>query len=86
MVNNFLFYIKDAKKCFVFIEDLFYNFAGNDEGVSCPKCNKNYKNLNSLRAHVYQICGKERKFECPMCSMKFKKRYNLKLHCTLKHT
>ncbi|KAH1008450.1 hypothetical protein HUJ05_009004 [Dendroctonus ponderosae] len=31
----------------------------------CPKCHKEYKNENTMRAHLYQDCGNN--YQCGLC-------------------
>ncbi|XP_044737201.1 longitudinals lacking protein, isoforms H/M/V isoform X34 [Chrysoperla carnea] len=52
----------------------------------CPKCFKQFKNVNSLSSHLYQTCGKASKYECEYCNMKFLRSFNLRRHIMNKHT
>lgn len=46
----------------------------------CPQCAREFKNMNSLRAHLSQDCGKEAKFQCAFCPSQFKRKYHLQQH------
>lgn len=46
----------------------------------CPQCAREFKNMNSLRAHLSQDCGKEAKFQCALCPSQFKRKYHLQQH------
>lgn len=54
-------------------------------GVTCDKCKKKFKNLYSLRTHLYQTCGKEATYFCDKCGNLFKNKANLKRHQNAKH-
>lgn len=54
-------------------------------GVTCDKCKKIFKNLYSLRTHLYQTCGKEPTYFCDKCGNMFKNKANLKRHQNSKH-
>ncbi|KAH1002456.1 hypothetical protein HUJ04_008542 [Dendroctonus ponderosae] len=49
----------------------------------CPKCHKEYKNENTMRAHLYQDCGNN--YQCGLCEYVCKRKYSLKQHQIWKH-
>nr|CAH7735867.1 unnamed protein product [Callosobruchus chinensis] len=80
--------IKHMKRDYVHMAKM--NFLdGNNcsilDAVSCPKCHKVYKNLNTMSAHLYQDCGKEKKFMCGYCPKVFKRRHQVQVHIARRH-
>lgn len=61
------------------------DWDGNDEIVSCPKCNKQYKYRESLRNHLRNDCGVERRFRCYICDYSCKRSKDLKTHVMHRH-
>lgn len=69
---------------FSFIIWLFLGGSGVD-AVICPKCQKIYKNKNSLSVHLSRDCGKGKKFVCGQCMKSFKRKDSLQLHYMTLH-
>ena len=68
-------------------EDLDYQ-NGDDKEVSyhsCKMCNKNFKLLSSLNAHVKQIHSENKDFSCDTCKKVFSTPQSLKTHVASIH-
>jgi len=45
---------------------------------SCEKCQRKYKNVGSLKRHIFYYCGQQ--FPCDICQGVFTHKANLQLH------
>ncbi|KAF5269904.1 hypothetical protein FQR65_LT05703 [Abscondita terminalis] len=62
----------------------------SEDKLECQVCNRKYKNITTLRAHIALDCGKERKFlcvqstsnhfQCSVCGRNYKYKQSLQLH------
>lgn len=64
---------------------LFLDPEKDGNGLTCPRCNKVYKNKNSLTSHLSQDCGKSKKFSCDLCNFSSKRKFDYSLHMRARH-
>lgn len=65
------------------LESMYLNTNTVDNFI-CPKCNKSFRLLKSLKTHLYIDCGGYR-FHCEYCLKPFIRKFDLRRHITSKH-
>ena len=54
--------------------------TNNAGRLPCPKCDRTYKNRESLGRHIKFECGLAPTFQCPYCDHRSHQPNNLKIH------
>ncbi|XP_072155811.1 uncharacterized protein [Bemisia tabaci] len=57
----------------------------DDPIFPCPRCERCYKHLRSMKKHLKLECGVEPQFPCPLCDYKAKQKISLQKHLTKHH-
>ncbi|XP_050503455.1 zinc finger protein OZF-like [Diabrotica virgifera virgifera] len=65
--------------------DINQNVLLEKTAIACPKCNKKYKNVASMRSHYSHDCREKIEYVCNICQYTTKRKYSFRLHLVRKH-